>query len=111
MPSMLPPHLRPILHRLEVDLRARFGDRLRKVTLFGSYARGEANEDSDVDVLVLVDELAVTEIAIVADAATAVELATGAALAALPMSSRRYGEMVASGRGLATEIERDGASP
>jgi predicted nucleotidyltransferase len=30
---------------------------VRKLRLFGSYARGEANEDSDVNVLVLVDGL------------------------------------------------------
>jgi predicted nucleotidyltransferase len=38
-------------------LRARFGARLREVTLFGSHARGEAHEESDVDVLVVVDDL------------------------------------------------------
>lgn len=32
-----------------------FGDRLRGVLLYGSEARGEAREDSDVDVLVLLD--------------------------------------------------------
>lgn len=36
---------------------ARFGARLREVVLFGSYARGEAHEESDVDVLVVVDGL------------------------------------------------------
>ena len=39
------------------DLRARlaalYGDRLVRVVLFGSYARGEATADSDVDVLVV----------------------------------------------------------
>ena len=42
------------------DLRARlaalYGDRLVRVVLFGSYARGEATEDSDVDVLVVLRE-------------------------------------------------------
>jgi len=37
-------------------LRKRFGDRVLQVTLFGSVARGEAAEDSDVDLLVLVRE-------------------------------------------------------
>jgi predicted nucleotidyltransferase len=32
-----------------------FGDRLLGVVLFGSYARGEAGTDSDVDLLVVVD--------------------------------------------------------
>jgi predicted nucleotidyltransferase len=38
-------------------LRERFGPRLRAVRLFGSYARGTADEDSDVDLLVLLDHV------------------------------------------------------
>lgn len=45
------------LHRLKEDLDALFGSRLRAVVLFGSYARNQFNEESDVDVLVLVDDL------------------------------------------------------
>nr|WP_284708509.1 nucleotidyltransferase domain-containing protein [Sporomusa sphaeroides] len=32
-----------------------FGSKLRQVILFGSYARGEQEEDSDMDIMVLVD--------------------------------------------------------
>jgi predicted nucleotidyltransferase len=32
------------------------GDNLSKIILFGSVARGEANEDSDIDVLVILQE-------------------------------------------------------
>ena len=32
-----------------------YGDKLVKVILYGSYARGDYNEDSDVDVMVLLD--------------------------------------------------------
>ena len=31
------------------------GDKLRKVILYGSYARGDYNSDSDVDIMVLAD--------------------------------------------------------
>ena len=34
-------------------VRARFGDRLARVVLFGSRARGDVTEESDIDVLVL----------------------------------------------------------
>jgi predicted nucleotidyltransferase len=33
-----------------------YGERIKEVILYGSYVRGEATEDSDIDVLVLVDE-------------------------------------------------------
>jgi predicted nucleotidyltransferase len=37
-------------------LRPIYGDRLEGVYLYGSYARGEANENSDIDVAVLLRE-------------------------------------------------------
>ncbi|MCL2360574.1 MAG: nucleotidyltransferase domain-containing protein [Defluviitaleaceae bacterium] len=40
---------------VEVSHKA-FGDILRQVWLFGSYARGEANSDSDVDFMVVLSE-------------------------------------------------------
>ncbi len=45
------------LERLIEMLRERFGARLREVRLFGSTARGERHEDSDIDVAVVVDDL------------------------------------------------------
>jgi len=32
-----------------------FGDRLRKIILYGSYARGDYNKDSDLDIMILAD--------------------------------------------------------
>src|SRR5438445_516464 len=54
----LSPALRDILAAYAARLAARFGPRLRMVRLFGSFARGEATEDSDVDVAVIVEGLA-----------------------------------------------------
>lgn len=39
------------------SLIAAFGERLRAVVLFGSYARGEARPDSDHDLLVIIENL------------------------------------------------------
>lgn len=50
MPATLPDGFLPALRR---RLDALYGDRLVRAVLFGSYARGEATEDSDVDVLVV----------------------------------------------------------
>ena len=47
-----------LLRRIRSDLEAAYGSRLRLVVLYGSEARGEARPDSDIDVLVLLDEVA-----------------------------------------------------
>jgi len=44
-----------LLAQIKASLQDVFGNRLKGVILYGSEARGEAKEDSDVDVLVLLD--------------------------------------------------------
>lgn len=44
-----------ILTAITNDSRETFGDKLEAVILYGSYARGDYDEDSDIDVMVLVD--------------------------------------------------------
>jgi predicted nucleotidyltransferase len=39
------------------DLLRLYGDRLRRVVLYGSWARGDAHPESDVDLLVVLDEV------------------------------------------------------
>ena len=42
----------PILIRFRDALRALYGDRIERIVLYGSRARGDAREDSDYDVAV-----------------------------------------------------------
>ena len=51
------PGERAALDAFATRIRELFGPRLRELALFGSRARGEGDENSDVDVLVVVDEL------------------------------------------------------
>jgi uncharacterized protein len=53
----LSPRVAEILADFSRRLKDRFGDRLRQLTLFGSQARGEAREDSDIDVAVVLDRI------------------------------------------------------
>jgi type I restriction enzyme S subunit len=46
-----------IVARARLALEGVYGERLRGVYLFGSFARGEAQEDSDVDIAVVLDEI------------------------------------------------------
>lgn len=48
--------IRTLIGELKTGLQAIYGERLRGVYLYGSYARDEADEESDVDVLVILDD-------------------------------------------------------
>jgi predicted nucleotidyltransferase len=49
--------IHPMLRELKRSLIAFYGPRLKKIVLFGSYARGEATPDSDMDVLIVLESL------------------------------------------------------
>jgi predicted nucleotidyltransferase len=55
--ARLSPQERLTLSELAEQVRQLFGDRLVQLSLFGSRARGEGRDDSDLDVLVKVSEL------------------------------------------------------
>ncbi len=46
----------PIVKAVSKALRNLYGDRLSKLILYGSYARGEQNEESDIDFLVVLKD-------------------------------------------------------
>lgn len=49
--------VKALMGELKAGLRALYGDRLKGVYLYGSYARGEADPESDLDVLVVLDRI------------------------------------------------------
>jgi predicted nucleotidyltransferase len=47
--------LEEILREFKTETEKLYGKRLKNVILFGSWARGDATEDSDIDLLVVLD--------------------------------------------------------
>ncbi|MGA7722087.1 MAG: nucleotidyltransferase domain-containing protein [Ignavibacteriaceae bacterium] len=48
--------LNSLLPLIEKRIRELFGEKVMKIILFGSYARGDYNNESDVDIFVLVND-------------------------------------------------------
>jgi uncharacterized protein len=56
-PAQDPSEGKRIAEQAARQLADAYGDRLRQVVLFGSWARGEAHEESDVDLVVVLDHV------------------------------------------------------
>ena len=105
----LPPLVRENLDAFVTGLRARFGSRLVSVRLFGSYARGEAHEESDVDCLVLLDRVDLADDRAVTDLSGDLTWQIGGVvISPLIMSVDRFDAWKASERRTPLEIEREG---
>ncbi|MFZ5820605.1 MAG: nucleotidyltransferase domain-containing protein [Chloroflexota bacterium] len=51
----MPDNIRTVLKELKRGLRQLYGKRLKGLYLYGSYARGDYRDGSDLDVLVILD--------------------------------------------------------
>ncbi|MDX1547609.1 MAG: nucleotidyltransferase domain-containing protein [Rhodothermales bacterium] len=78
----------PLLSTLRAALEELYGDRLHSVVLYGSYARGEATEASDVDVMVVLHDPVnpMYEITRLVDITYPLELETGHLVSVLPLA-------------------------
>jgi predicted nucleotidyltransferase len=104
----LPLDVRDALAAYARRLAARFGSRLRFVLLFGSWARGEAREDSDVDVAVVVEELTRDEWRDAVGDAAEVEFAMQTTLSPFVVSGEHFDLLVRRERRIASDILQEG---
>ena len=84
----------PILKRFRAALDQIYGDRIERVVLFGSRARGDACEDSDYDVAVFLRDMAnrFAEMDRLADLSTDILNETGEFIHAMPYRAGSYNE-------------------
>jgi len=50
----------PVLQRFKTDLQKMYGDRFQKLILYGSYARGKQHSESDIDLLLILNNMSST---------------------------------------------------
>ena len=84
--------IKEVLTEFKTKTRELYGERLRSVILYGSYARSQATEDSDVDLLVLLKGKVMPgrEIDRMIDITTEINLKYGALLSVYPVSEEEY---------------------
>lgn len=58
----IPEHIRAVLVQLKRELVAFYGTTLEKLILFGSYARGDFHDESDIDVMPVINGMSVTDL-------------------------------------------------
>jgi len=82
----------PILKRFRAALEKLYGDRIERVVLYGSRARGDAQEDSDYDVAVFLRDLndRWREVDRIVEIETDILDATGAVIHAMPFRAGSY---------------------
>ena len=89
---MLRSEEKEVLKRFKAEVKEVFGERLDRVILFGSRSRGDADPDSDFDLLVTVQSLDQTDQKRVFDIAADLSLEYGTVLAVLVVPTNDFRE-------------------
>ena len=110
MAKRVPSGLVPVLDELVLGLRERYGSRLAMAKLFGSHSRGDASEESDIDVLVAIEALTNDELYDVVAYAATIASTYNVPLRPLAMSLAEYEALRKGERLLYVEIEKDGVA-
>jgi uncharacterized protein len=84
----------PILERFRAAVTEIYGDRLERVVLFGSRARGDAEADSDYDVAVFLRDMPDREAEMkrLADVVTDILYSDGKFIHAMPWTAETYND-------------------
>jgi predicted nucleotidyltransferase len=100
------PHHDPVLSRFREAVAEAYGDRLERVVLFGSRARGDHRPDSDYDVAVFIKGMGRLwdELGVLSEITTDILLDADADVSASPFPAGSYRERTP----LMGEIRREG---
>jgi predicted nucleotidyltransferase len=92
MAGKIPRNIERLVEEARDELRKLYSDRLRSIILFGSYARGDYVPGSDVDLLLLIDNLqdVLAERAELSPVMSRISLKYDTVVSAIPMDSRSY---------------------
>ena len=104
----LPALVRDALVEMRARLELEWPGRVESVVLFGSWARGEATEESDVDLLVVLKDASSRERLRAIEIAAEVAFEHYLVVDVMVLSSAQWAELHARERLIASEIQREG---
>ena len=55
MKNKIPEKIEKSIQKFVVEANKMFGNRIKKIILYGSYARGDYKDNSDIDIMILTD--------------------------------------------------------
>lgn len=84
--------IKEILKEFKKEIEKLYGNRLKNMILYGSWARGNATEASDIDILVVLEGKVVpgSEIDRIIDVITEINLKYGVLISVYPVSEKDY---------------------
>ncbi len=85
--------IQPLLNTVKQEIHQLYRERLDSVYLFGSYARGEASEHSDIDLLVVLNDNTIspfTEIGVMGELTYRASLDYDKLVTVVPVTKQRF---------------------
>lgn len=84
--------IREILKEFREEIEKLYGKRLKSIILYGSWARGDATEESDIDVIIVLEGKVIPgkEIDRMIDIITEINLKHGVLISVYPVSEKDY---------------------
>lgn len=102
---------RAVARQFSQEVRQQFCTRVRAIRLIGSAARGDWTSDSDIDILVLLDEVSEEDRQWLAQRALVLGvLEHGMVLQPIPMAERQYEQLKNRERRFVLDAETEGIS-
>jgi predicted nucleotidyltransferase len=84
--------IRKVLNEFREEIEKLYSKRLKSIILYGSWARGDATEESDIDVLIVLEGKVIPgkEIDRMIDVITKINLKYGVLISVYPVSEEDY---------------------
>lgn len=84
--------IKKIIREFKKEIKKIYGKRLRNIVLYGSWARGEAKEESDIDLIIILEGKVIPgkEIDRIINVISEINLKYGVLISVYPVSSKDF---------------------